>query len=119
MLTAVQGPEAYVRCIEQNLQTLSAAVDGCRNAVHLIHEELLSSTERNRQCHYININLLQQRDELVKEVNHLRINATNDTSTEPEIRQLNKIIENLQGRIFELKRIRDDQYKVRNVLKDT
>ncbi|KIW09675.1 hypothetical protein PV08_12062 [Exophiala spinifera] len=119
MLTAIQGPEAYVRCVEQNLQTLSAAVDGCRNAVHLMHEELLSSTERNHQCHYMNMSLLQQRDELAKEVNHLRNNTSEDTSAELEIRQLNKMIDILQKRIFELERIRDDQYKVRNVLKAT
>ncbi|KAJ9605624.1 hypothetical protein H2204_015735 [Knufia peltigerae] len=115
MLTAIQGPEAYVRCVEQNLQTLSAAVDGCRNAVHLMHEELLSSTERNHQCHNMNMNLLQQRDELAKEVNRWRFNDANGTAAELELRQLNKIIETLQKRIFELERVRDDQYKVRVV----
>lgn len=113
MFTTVQSPEVYVRCVEQNLQTLSAAVHGCRNAVHLMHEELLSSTERSHQSHYMNMNLLQQRDEMAKEINDLRINAANDTSAESEVRQLNKIIEILQKRIFDLERVRDDQYKVR------
>ena len=112
MLTAIQGPEAYVRCVQQNLQTLSAAVDGCRNALHLMHEELQSSTERNHQCHYMNMNLLQQRDEMAREIDQLRINAATVTFAGPEIRRLNKIIEMLQERIFELERIRDDQYKV-------
>lgn len=110
MLTAIQGPEAYVRCVQQNLQTLSAAVDGCRNALYLMHEELQSSTERSHQCHYMNMNLLQQRDEMAREIDQLRINAA--TSAGPEIRRLNQIIETLQERIFELERIRDDQYKV-------
>ncbi len=78
-----------------------------------MHEELLSSTERSHQSHYMNMNLLQQRDEMAKEINDLRINAANDTSAESEVRQLNKIIEILQKRIFDLERVRDDQYKVR------
>jgi uncharacterized protein YajQ (UPF0234 family) len=81
--------------------------------MHLMHEELQSSTEKSRQHHYLNLNLLQQREDLVKELDHHRRAAANGKMIQSENQHLHGINEALQKRVLELEKERNGQCKVR------
>jgi hypothetical protein len=78
-----------------------------------MHEELHSFNEKSRQHHYLNLNLLQQREDIVKELDHHRRTAANGKMIQSGNQHLHGINEALQKRVLELEKERDDQYKVR------
>src|SRR5689334_19479529 len=102
----MQTVQSYAVCVEQNITTLLAAVDGCRGALHLMHKDLEESenclryhVEQSRQHHQINLSLLHERDQMAREMERLRTNLASATK---DIQQLTQVNDMLQKRLFEL-----------------
>lgn len=112
----MQNTRAYINRVEQNLHTLTAAVDSCRGDLRLLNDELLTSDnsarfyfEKSLQYYHLNLGLLQERDEKAREIERLHTNAA---ITQGDILQLNELNEILHKRIFELEKSQDDQILV-------
>lgn len=112
----MQNTRTYITSVEQNLHTLNAAVDSCRGALRLLNDELSASDnsvrfyfEKSLQYYHMNLGLLQEKDEMTREIERLRNNAA---STHADNFQLNELNEILQKRIFELERLQDDHIVV-------
>ena len=112
----MQTVQSYAICVDHNITTLLAAVDGCRGALHLMHKDLVESencvqyhAERSRQYHQVNLNLLHERDQMARETERLQ---TNLAGSKRDIQQLVEINGMLQKRLFELELSREDYFSV-------
>ncbi|KAJ9601897.1 hypothetical protein H2200_013612 [Cladophialophora chaetospira] len=108
----MQTIQSYSVCIEQNVTSLLAAIDGCRVTLHLMHKDLVESehyiqyhAERSRQYHQVSLNLLHERDQTARETERLQKNVAD---AKREIQQLTEINDVLQKRLFELELSRED-----------
>ena len=108
--------QSYAVCVEQNITTLLAAIDGCRGALHFMHKDLVESenciqyhAERSRQYHQVNLNLLHERDQTARETERLQKNLA---GAKRDIQQLAEINDILQKRLFELEVAREDYVSV-------
>lgn len=106
----------HISRVEQNLHTLTAAVESCRGDLRLLSDELLTSDNSARfyfekclQYHHLNLSLIQERDEAAREIEGLQRNAA---VTHGDLLQQNELNEILQKRVFELERSQDDHILV-------